>query len=332
MDHQNVAEAVEGVETAGKADQHARYHERAWLMLALGQKPTADALLKDLGGTKQTAVAALRTFWSEYVRQKVTGKAVGDVPQVVVELAGNVWQLARSVARSDAEATLAERRARLMEREEDLRVRDADAARRSAELASREEQLRASSRSHEVLLADIQAARSALQAQLDRQSTRAESLDAQLIAERAGHDETRAALVAAQSELAEARRESAERLRGQQFLHNEAQDLRTHVERLKDELTDLTTTHAAALSDLNQVRADLANASSAHASALANVETLQRSAIAAALEAVHQAHRAEIERLVQRQLDEVQSLQVLVRQRDDRIARLERKGKGTSAS
>jgi DNA repair exonuclease SbcCD ATPase subunit len=82
-------------------------HERAYALLKAGQRPTADALLAEFGGSKSTAVQALQEFWTTYLPPRLTEEAAasGDgPPQTAVNLATELWRRALEYAETQLEA------------------------------------------------------------------------------------------------------------------------------------------------------------------------------------------------------------------------------------
>lgn len=125
--------------------------DRAYALLKAGQRPTADALVAELGGSKATAVQALQEFWTSYLPPRLTEDANATSegpPQTALALATELWRRALEYADTQLEAkraaalaeTESERAELEAEREamEDERQRlkeEAETAQRSAAAA-----------------------------------------------------------------------------------------------------------------------------------------------------------------------------------------------------
>lgn len=94
-------------------------HLAAWRMVQAGRRPTADLLVSELGGSKVTAVAALRTFWSDFLPGQVATQP-GYAPDPVVQAANAVWRLATREADAHAEARISAHQDALARRETEL--------------------------------------------------------------------------------------------------------------------------------------------------------------------------------------------------------------------
>lgn len=99
--------------------------EFAYQLVLAGEKPTADRLRAEFGGSQTTAVQALQAFWTDYLPDRLRAVEVDDpgFPAVLRNALKEIWQAAQDHAR----AALAEKEARL-EAERDALVARAQAA------------------------------------------------------------------------------------------------------------------------------------------------------------------------------------------------------------
>lgn len=81
-------------------------------MICTGERPSADKLVGRLGGSKTTAVSALRAFWSTDLPRRMQAQHVVP-PTEIHSLAVRVWTDALQLARTEADATQAAVRASL---------------------------------------------------------------------------------------------------------------------------------------------------------------------------------------------------------------------------
>lgn len=87
------------------SDVYEQLHLAAWRMIERGIKPTADQMVSDLGGSKATAVAALRTFWTDYLPARISGQP-SYAPDTVLQAANRLWSAARREALKNVEEEL----------------------------------------------------------------------------------------------------------------------------------------------------------------------------------------------------------------------------------
>lgn len=173
--------------SSGKEGIHNAYFEEAWAMICDGVRPSADKLVGRLGGSKATAVAALRLFWSDEMPKRMQRSYVA-APSSVDSLAAELWSEALKLAREDARALfqdamagLESDRARLSALLEEMEVRDrerrqlvAEANARAAENEQFAREAKARVRSLEISLREIEGER-------DRLARTADSLEKLLI-------------------------------------------------------------------------------------------------------------------------------------------------------
>jgi chromosome segregation ATPase len=147
---------------------HNAYFEEAWAMICDGVRPSADKLVGRLGGSKATAVAALKFFWSDEMPKRMRRSQVA-APSSVDSLASELWTEALKLARKEAEALfndamagLDSERARLSALLEEMETRDrerrqlvAESNARAAENQELAREARASVRSLEARLRDM---------------------------------------------------------------------------------------------------------------------------------------------------------------------------------
>ena len=173
--------------SASEEGIHNAYFEEAWAMICDGVRPSADKLVGRLGGSKATAVAALRLFWSDEMPKRMRRSYV-VAPSSVDSLAAELWSEALKLAREDARALFQDAmagleadRARLSALLEEMEVRDrerrqlvAEANARAAENEQFAREAKARVRSLEISLREIEGER-------DRLARTADSLEKLLI-------------------------------------------------------------------------------------------------------------------------------------------------------
>lgn len=188
----------------------APYFDEAWALICTGERPSADKLVARLGGSKATAVSALRAFWATELPARLQAQHV-VAPTPIHALAAKVWTEAQQLARQDADAALASAHAELAAeraalqaerqalagREQEHAAQLAAAHTQAARLAATERELRARLEAQEATLQD-------LREQRDRLTRTADSLEALLAAAQEKHDAKRAQLEARLDALVDA--------------------------------------------------------------------------------------------------------------------------------
>ena len=190
------------------------YYDEAWAMICTGERPSAEKLVARLGGSKTTAVTALRVFWATELPKRMQAQHV-VAPTKIHEIAARLWTEAQKLARDEAELGFSAERAELVVQrrslEEQVRQRAAHDQAHAAQLAAvtaqahhlagAEQQLRSHVATLEASLAD-------LRDQRDRLRTTLTSLEDMVTAKEAGLSELRSrneiALGALQSAEADA--------------------------------------------------------------------------------------------------------------------------------
>lgn len=152
-----------------------RIHEAAYAMILSGHQPTAEALLRVVGGSKQTVLAGLRTFWTDGLRARIFESQDDSAPPEVIKVANELWATAATHANERAATSYA---GMLDNLEEDRRKLDEE--RRAmisseAALRGRIEQLLEQTQKTAL---DLQAARHEAQAERERTREANEKADA----------------------------------------------------------------------------------------------------------------------------------------------------------
>lgn len=189
-------------------DASKPYFDEAWSLICTGERPSADKLVARLGGSKATAVSALRVFWATELPARMQAQHV-IAPTPIHALAARIWTEAQQLARKDADAALAsahaaldadraalqaERQA-LAGREQEHAAQLAAANAQAARLAGAERELRSRLEAQESTLKE-------LREQRDRLTRTADSLEVLLAAAQEKHEAKRTQLEARLDTLA----------------------------------------------------------------------------------------------------------------------------------
>lgn len=215
-------------------DSYLAHVSEAWNQMAAGRRPSADSVLALVGGSKQTAVAAMNFFWTSYLPDMLSGRTVDDVPDPVMQSAATMWQKARKIADMKAADALAQERRTLEQEREALahkRLRHDREVRRI--LSGHAEELAKKDRKHEATLVQMRRAHEEdLKIERDRYA-RLETESKQTISSLSKSvDELRSSISDTKQELADARSELKETARKLE----ESRQRVTELEKDNDEL------------------------------------------------------------------------------------------------
>lgn len=120
-------------------DRTQQMIEFAFQLVLAGERPTADRLRAEFGGSQTTAVQALQAFWADYLPARLKAAEVDDpsFPSALRDALRDLWQAAQELAH----AALAEQAQRLEAERAALiaRAQDAESALAAAQEAAHEE-------------------------------------------------------------------------------------------------------------------------------------------------------------------------------------------------
>lgn len=233
------------------------YFDEAWALICTGERPSADKLVARLGGSKATAVSALRVFWATELPARMQAQHV-VAPTEVHALAAKVWTEAQHRARKDADAALARAHAELdaeraalqaerqalAGREKEHAAQLAAANAQAARLAGAERELRDRLAAQESTLKE-------LREQRDRLTRTVDSLEALLAAAQEKHEAKRTQLEARLDTLAGALQQAeGQRAAAQQALAS-AQALADRVPSLEAALAEARAQGEAAVREVS---------------------------------------------------------------------------------
>lgn len=273
-------------------------HLAAWRMVQAGRRPTADLLVSEMGGSKVTAVAALRSFWSDYLPQQVAAQP-GYAPDPVVQAANALWRVATREAQSRVDEEMVAQREALSRRETELAERERTSledqvkiGRRVAELTgalatakTAADKERASAEEHKHAADKAQRKAESTQGLLDKERQVSTGLREQ-------RDALRAQLRDALQQLRDAVRAESEA----QFRARQAEQSRQQDQEKAQAATDTLK------ADLASIAADMQRQHDEHEEALAQ----QRAEHASSVADLKDAHQAVVDRLML-ELDELRT-------------------------
>lgn len=120
-------------------DRSQQMIEFAFQLLLAGERPTADRLRAEFGGSQTTAVQALQAFWTDYLPARLKAAEVDDpsFPSALRDALRDLWR----AAQEQAHAALAEQAQRLEAERAALvaRAQDAESALAAAQETAHEE-------------------------------------------------------------------------------------------------------------------------------------------------------------------------------------------------